>query len=403
MDFQHSPRVQELQKKLTAFMEENVYPNEKTFHDQLQKERWKEPAIMTELKAKAKAQGLWNLFMPGHEHGGQGLTNLEYAPLAEIMGRVFWAAECFNCSAPDTGNMEVFARYANKEQQEKWLTRLLSGEIRSAFAMTEPQLASSDATNVALSIRADGDDYVINGRKWFITGAMHENCKIFIVMGKTDPDNPNRHLQQSQILVERGTPGMIIERPLSTMGYWEEPAGHAEIVFDNCRVPKSNILLGEGRGFEIAQGRLGPGRIHHCMRVIGASQRALEFACKRVENRVAFGKKLSTQGSVRESIALMASKVEMARLLTMRAADKMDRVGNKDAKDAIAMAKIMVPQLGSEVIDMAIQMHGAGGLTQDYFMAEAFNYARWCRLADGPDQVHMAALGKQVIQELSAV
>jgi acyl-CoA dehydrogenase len=402
MDFDFSPRVQELQKQLTAFMEENVYPNEHVFKEQVAKERWKEPAILTELKAKAKAQGLWNLFMPGHEHGGQGLTNAEYAPLAEIMGRVFWAAECFNCSAPDTGNMEVFARYATPAQQEKWLTRLLAGEIRSAYAMTEPAVASSDATNVELSIRADGDDYVINGTKWFITGAMHENCKIFIVMGKTDPDNPNRHLQQSQILVERGTPGMTIKRPLSTMGYWEEPAGHAEIVFDNCRVPKENILLGEGRGFEIAQGRLGPGRIHHCMRIIGAAQRALEFACKRVESRVAFGKKLSTQGVVRAQIAVMASKVEMCRLLTMRAADKMDRVGNKDAKDMIAMAKIMVPQLGSEVIDLAIQMHGAGGLTEDYFMAEAFNYARWCRLADGPDEVHQMALGKQVIQELSA-
>ncbi|MET0377877.1 MAG: acyl-CoA dehydrogenase family protein, partial [Spongiibacteraceae bacterium] len=363
MDFEFSPRVQELQKQLNAFMEEHVYPNEQVFKEQVAKERWQEPAILTELKAKAKAQGLWNLFMPGDHHGGIGLTNVEYAPLAEIMGRVFWAAECFNCSAPDTGNMEVFVKYATKEQQDKWLTRLLAGEIRSAYLMTEPDVGSSDATNVELSIRPDGDEYVINGTKWFATGAMHEHCKIFIVMGKTDPENPNRHVQQSQVLVERGTPGMTIKRPLSTMGYWEEPAGHAEITFDNVRVPKANILLGEGRGFEIAQGRLGPGRIHHCMRVIGAAQRALEFACKRVENRVVFGKKLSTQGSVRESIAVMASKVEMCRLLTMRAADKMDRVGNKDAKDLIAMAKIMVPQLGSEVIDMAIQMHGAGGLT----------------------------------------
>jgi acyl-CoA dehydrogenase len=403
MDFEFSPRVQELQKQLNSFMEEHVYPNEHVFKAQIAKDRWKEPAILTELKAKAKALGLWNLFMPGHDHGGQGLTNLEYAPLAEIMGRVFWAAECFNCSAPDTGNMEVFVKYATKEQQDKWLTPLLAGEIRSAYLMTEPDVGSSDATNVELSIRPEGDEYVINGTKWFATGAMHEHCKIFIVMGKTDPENPNRHVQQSQVLVERGTPGMTIVRPLSTFGYYEEPAGHAEVRFDNVRVPKSNILLGEGRGFEIAQGRLGPGRIHHCMRVIGAAQRALEFACKRVENRVVFGKKLSTQGSVRESIAVMASKVEMCRLLTMRAADKMDRVGNKDAKDLIAMAKIMVPQLGSEVIDMAIQMHGAGGFTEDYFMAEAFNYARWCRMADGPDQVHMMALGKQIIQELSAL
>ncbi|MFE8601189.1 acyl-CoA dehydrogenase family protein [Archangium violaceum] len=403
MDFEHSPRVTELRNRLNAFMKEHVYPNEHTFAEQVQKNRWASPPIVEELKARAKAQGLWNLFMPGVEHGGAGLTNLEYAPLAEIMGRVFWAAELFNCSAPDTGNMEVFARYGTPEQQKKWLEPLLEGRIRSAYVMTEPNVASSDATNVELSIRAEGDEYVINGTKWFATGAMHENCQIFIVMGKTDPNNPNRHLQQSQVLVERGTPGMIIKRPLSTLGYWEEPHGHAEIVFDNVRVPKSNLLLGEGRGFEIAQGRLGPGRIHHCMRVIGAAQRALEYACKRVENRVAFGKKLSTQGSVREAIAVMASKVEMCRLLTLRAADKMDRVGNKEAKDLIAMAKIMVPQLGFEVIDMAIQMHGAGGLTEDYFLAEAFNYARWCRIADGPDQVHMMALGKQLIQELSAL
>jgi acyl-CoA dehydrogenase len=353
---------------------------------------------MEELKAKAREQGLWNLFMPGREHGGAGLSNLEYAPLAEIMGRVFWAAEVFNCSAPDTGNMEVFARYATPEQQARWLTPLLAGEIRSAYLMTEPEVGSSDATNVALSIRPQGDDYVINGRKWFATGAMRESCQIFIVMGKTDAAHPSRHLQQSQVLVPRDTPGLTIVRPLSTLGYYEEPAGHAEVHFDNVRVPKANILLGEGRGFEIAQGRLGPGRIHHCMRVIGAAQRALELACQRVSSRVVFGKKLSEQGSVRESIALMASKVEMARLLTLRAADKMDRVGNKEAMDLIAMAKIMVPQLGSEVIDMAIQMHGAGGLTEDYFLAEAFNYARWCRLADGPDQVHMMALGKQVLR-----
>lgn len=398
MDFEHSPRVKQLQQKLTAFMEAHVYPNEHRFKEQVAAHRWSTPPIVAELKTLAQSQGLWNLFMPGHAHGGCGLSNVEYAPLAEIMGRVFWAAEIFNCSAPDTGNMEVFARYATPEQQKKWLTPLLAGEIRSAYLMTEPEVGSSDATNVALSIRAEGESYVINGRKWFGTGAMHEACKVFIVMGKTDPDNPNRHVQQSQILVERNTPGVTVVRPLSTMGYWEEPHGHAEIVFDNVRVPKSNILLGEGRGFEIAQGRLGPGRIHHCMRVIGAAQRALETACKRVNHRTVFGKKLSEQGSVRESIALMASKVEMCRLLTLRAADKMDREGNKAAMDLIAMAKIMVPQLGSEVIDMAIQMHGAGGLTDDYFLAEAFNYARWCRIADGPDQVHMMALGKQVLR-----
>ncbi len=402
MDFEHSPRVKQLQKELGDFMRDHVVPNEHLFKQQTSLNRWNEPLILRTLKAQARAQGLWNLFMPGHAHGGQGLSNAEYAPLAEIMGRVFWAAEVFNCSAPDTGNMEVFARYATPEQQAQWLTPLLAGEIRSAYLMTEPEVGSSDATNVEMSIAADGDEYVINGRKWFATGAMFETCAIFIVMGKTDPNNPNRHVQQSQVLVPRDTPGVNIVRPLSTLGYFEEPHGHAEIVFENVRIPKANILLGEGRGFEIAQGRLGPGRIHHCMRVIGAAQRALEIACQRVNSRVVFGKKLSEQGSVRESIALMASKVEMCRLLTLRAADKMDRVGNKAAMDLIGMAKIMVPQLGSEVIDMAIQMHGAGGLTDDYFLAEAFNYARWCRIADGPDQVHMMALGKQVIRELSA-
>lgn len=402
MDFEHSPRVKQLQIELGDFMRDHVVPNEHLFKQQTSLNRWNEPPILRTLKARARAQGLWNLFMPGHAHGGKGLSNAEYAPLAEIMGRVFWAAEVFNCSAPDTGNMEVFARYATPEQQAQWLTPLLTGEIRSAYLMTEPDVGSSDATNVEMSIAADGDEYVINGRKWFATGAMFETCAIFIVMGKTDPNNPNRLVQQSQVLVPRDTPGVNIVRPLSTLGYFEEPHGHAEIVFENVRIPKANILLGEGRGFEIAQGRLGPGRIHHCMRVIGAAQRALEIACQRVNNRVVFGKKLSEQGSVRESIALMASKVEMCRLLTLRAADKMDRVGNKAAMDLIGMAKIMVPQLGSEVIDMAIQMHGAGGLTDDYFLAEAFNYARWCRIADGPDQVHMMALGKQVIRELSA-
>ncbi len=401
MNFEHSPRVTQLQQELNAFMQEHVLPNEHVFKQQTAINRWSAPPILQSLKAKARAQGLWNLFMPGHEHGGQGLSNLEYAPLAEIMGRVFWASEVFNCSAPDTGNMEVFARYATPEQQAQWLTPLLDGEIRSAYLMTEPDVGSSDATNVELSIAGEGDEYVINGRKWFATGVMFDACAIFIVMGKTDPNNPNRHIQQSQVLVPRNTPGVTIVRPLSTMGYFEEPHGHAEVLFENVRIPKANILLGEGRGFEIAQGRLGPGRIHHCMRVIGAAQRALEAACKRVNSRVVFGKKLSEQGSVRESIALMASKVEMCRLLTLRAADKMDRVGNKAAMDLIGMAKIMVPQLGSEVLDMAIQMHGAGGLTDDYFLAEAFNYARWCRIADGPDQVHMMALGKQVIRELA--
>ena len=401
MDFQHPAHVHDLQQRLTAFMEENVYPAEHEFTAQVQKERWKSPPILEELKSKAKAEGLWNLFMPD-ERFGPGLSNLEYAPLAEIMGRVFWAAEVFNCNAPDTGNMEVFMKYGTPAQQQQWLQPLLDGEIRSAFAMTEPAVASSDATNVETSITRDGDDYLINGRKWFITNAMHERCAIFIVMGKSDPDNPNRHLQQTQILVPRDTKGVEVVRPLSTFGYYEEPGGHAEVVFDNVRVPKENLLLGEGRGFEVAQGRLGPGRIHHCMRLIGAAQRALEFACRRVEDREVFGRRLSQQGSVRESIAVMASKVEMCRLLTLRAAAKMDSDGTKEARDLIAMAKIMVPQLTSEVLDMAIQMHGAGGFTADYFMAEAFNYARWCRMADGPDQVHMMALGKQVIGQYNA-
>ncbi len=401
MDFQHPPHVRDLQQRLTGFMEEHVYPAEHTFSDQVQQERWKSPPVLEDLKAKAREQGLWNLFMPD-ERFGPGLSNLEYAPLAEIMGRVFWAAEVFNCNAPDTGNMEVLMKYGTPEQQQQWLTPLLAGEIRSAFAMTEPAVASSDATNVETSITRDGDEYVINGRKWFITNAMHERCAIFIVMGKSDPDNPNRHLQQTQILVPREAPGLEIVRPLSTFGYFEEPGGHAEVIFNDVRVPKENLLLGEGRGFEVAQGRLGPGRIHHCMRLIGAAQRGLEFACRRVEEREAFGRKLSQQGSVRESIAVMASKVEMARLLTLRAAAKMDAEGTKEARDLIAMAKIMVPQLTSEVLDMAIQMHGAGGFTADYFMAEAYNYARWCRMADGPDQVHMMALGKQIIGQYTA-
>ena len=403
MQFEHSPRTLDYMERLTAFMEQHVYPNEHVFHEQLQRPgaRWQSPPLLEELKRKARAQGLWNLWCSDPAYGA-GLSNAEYAPLAEIMGRVFWAPEAFNCSAPDTGNMEVFIKYATDAQKEQWLKPLLAGEIRSSFAMTEPAVASSDATNVETLIRRDGDDYVINGRKWFITGAMHENCKIFIVMGKSAPDNPNRHLQQSQILVPKDTPGITIVRPLSTLGYFEEPLGHAEIVFDNVRVPAANMLLGEGRGFEIAQGRLGPGRIHHCMRLIGAAQRALEFACKRVDSRVVFGRKLSEQGSVREDIARSAGEIEQARLLTLRAAWKMDQVGNKEAMDLIAMAKILVPTMAQTVIDRAIQMHGAGGLTADYFMAEALNYARWCRLADGPDQVHLMALGKQIIKRYAA-
>jgi len=335
--------------------------------------------------------------MPNTEYG-QGLNNVEYAPLAEIMGRVIWAVEVFNCSPPDAGNMELLYHYGNEQQKEQWLKPLANGEIRSCYAMTEPKVASSDATNVETLIQRDGDHYVINGHKWFITGAMYDQCKIMILMGKSDPNNPNRHVQQSQILIPMDTPGIKIIRPLSTFGYDDAPIGHAEIILENVRVPAANLLLGEGRGFEIAQGRLGPGRIHHCMRLIGCAQRALEIACQRAEQRVAFGKKLSEQGSVREDIANSATEIEQARLLTLRAADKMDREGNKVARDLIAMAKIAVPNMAVRVIDRAMQVHGAGGFTTDYFLAEAYSYARWMRVGDGPDQVHLMSLGKDLIK-----
>jgi acyl-CoA dehydrogenase len=386
-----------LQDRLQAFMDEHIYPNEERYHEQLSAlpNRFSTVPLMEELKAKARAAGLWNMFVPAN-HGG--LTNVQYAPLAEIMGRVMWSPEAFNCNAPDTGNMEVFMKYGTPAQQERWLKPLLAGEIRSCYAMTEPDVASSDATNVQTSIRRDGDEYVINGRKWFITNAMYERSKILIVMGKSDPDNPNRHLQQSQVLVPKDTPGVKIVRPLTTLGYDDAPIGHAEVVFDNVRVPAENILLGEGRGFEIAQGRLGPGRIHHCMRLIGCAQRALEYACRRSVSRTTFGKKLAEHQSIREDVAKSFSEIEQARLLTMKTAQKMDEVGAKDAMDMIAATKITVPLMAQTVIDRCMQIHGAGGLTGDYFMAEAFNYARWCRQADGPDQVHMMALGKQIIK-----
>ena len=386
-----------LQDQLQAFMDAHIYPNEERYHEQLNAlpNRFATVPLMEELKVKARAAGLWNLFMPAY-HGG--LTNVQYAPLAEIMGRVMWSPEVFNCNAPDTGNMEVFMKYGTPAQQERWLKPLLNGEIRSSYAMTEPDVASSDATNVQTSITRDGDHYVINGRKWFITNAMYERTQIFIVMGKSDPDNPNRHLQQSQILVPKGTPGMTIVRPLTTLGYDDAPQGHAVVHFDNVRVPAENILLGEGRGFEIAQGRLGPGRIHHCMRLIGCAQRALEYACRRSVSRTTFGKKLAEHQSIREDVAKSFAEIEQARLLTMKTAQKMDDVGAKDAMDMIAATKITVPLMAQTVIDRCMQIHGAGGLTGDYFMAEAFNYARWCRQADGPDQVHMMALGKQIIK-----
>jgi acyl-CoA dehydrogenase len=359
---------------------------------------------MAELKVRAREAGLWNLFVaPAHAEfcDHDGLSNFDYAPLAEMMGRVLWSPEVFNCNAPDTGNMEVLMKYGTLDQQRQWLVPLLNAEIRSSYAMTEPQVASSDATNIELSIRQEGDEWVLNGRKWFITGAMYERCKIFIVMGKSAPDNPNRHLQQTQVLVPRDTPGLGLVRPLTTLGYDDAPFGHAELVFNDVRVPLENVLLGEGRGFEIAQGRLGPGRIHHCMRLIGAAQRALELACQRVTMRSTFGRTLGEHQSVREDIARCFAEIEMMRLLVLKTCKKMDEVGAKGALDLIAASKTSVPLMAQQIIDRCMQMHGAGGLTEDYFMAEAFNYARWCRQADGPDQVHLMALGKQVIRRFA--
>lgn len=400
MNFQNSDKVSKLTERLQKFMDAQVYPVEQSYRQAIQasENRWVTPPLMDELKQKARKEELWNLFLPDDEHGA-GLSNLEYAPLAETMGRVLWCSEVFNCSAPDTGNMEVLAQYGSQAQKEQWLTPLLNGEIRSAFAMTEPAVASSDATNIECSIVADGDDYLINGRKWFITGAMHENCRILIVMGKTAPDNPDRHRQQSMILVPMDTPGVKLERPLTTLGYDDPPFGHAELSFTDVRVPADNLILGEGRGFEIAQGRLGPGRIHHCMRLVGLAQRALEAMCRRAEQRIAFGKKLSEQGSVREDIAKSACEIDQARLLTLKAADTMDREGNKAARNQIAMIKIVAPAMACKVLDRAIQIHGAAGLHDDLFLAEAYTYARQIRLADGPDQVHMNALGRWLVRE----
>ncbi|QWG23850.1 acyl-CoA dehydrogenase family protein [Bradyrhizobium sediminis] len=401
MDFEHSPRAIELEAKLSAFMARHVYPVEGLYREQVENgHRHHRPPILEDLKRLARAEGLWNLFLPG-DHGA-GIGNLEYAPLAEIMGRISWASEIFNCSAPDTGNMEVLALYGTPEQKKRWLEPLLSGEIRSGFSMTEPEVASSDATNIQCSIRRDGNDYVINGRKWFTSGAMSEDCKILIVMGKTDPDNPNKHLQQSMVLVPRETPGIRIVRDMRVFGYDDAPVGHPEIIYDNVRVPAANMLLGEGRGFEIAQGRLGPGRIHHCMRLIGCAQRALELMCARAQSRIAFGKALGEQGSVREDIAHSWCEIEQARLLTLRAAEKMDREGNKAARDMIAAAKVVVPGMTARVIDRAIQIHGGAGVSQDTFLAEAYTYARFMRLGDGPDQVHLAQLGRGLLKRYGA-
>ena len=395
MDFAYSPKVQALLQRLKSFMAEEVLPVEALYYEQLAQDRWGEPPVMETLKQKARDTGLWNLFMPGNEFGA-GLTNLEYAPLAEQMGRVLFSSEVFNCSAPDTGNMEVLAQYGTPEQQKRWLQPLLNGEIRSAFAMTEPKVASSDATNIETSIMRDGDEYVINGHKFYISGALNRRCEIMIVMGKTDPDSEDRYRQQSQILVPMNSPGVNVIRPMTVFGYDDAPEGHAEIIFDNVRVPAKNLILGEGRGFEIAQGRLGPGRIHHCMRLIGQAQRALELMAARAEQRVVFGRPMIKQGSVREDIAKSACEIEQARLLTLKAADQMDRQGNKAARDLIAMIKIVAPQMACNVIDRAIQIHGAAGLSQDFSLAQAYAYARTIRLADGPDQVHMMQLGRNL-------
>jgi len=403
MNFEHSDKVKGLIRKVRDFMEEHILPNEDVFTAQIAENPWETADIIEELKARARAAGLWNLFLPV-EHGrySGGLTNLEYAPLAEEMGRVIWASEVFNCSAPDTGNMEVLAKYGNEEQKKQWLEPLLAGEIRSAFAMTEPAVASSDATNIETSIVRDGDEYVINGKKFYASGACRKQCRIMIVMGKTDPDNANRYIQQSQVLVPVGTPGVTITRPMEVFGYNDAPEGHGEIVFDNVRVPVSNLILGEGRGFEIAQGRLGPGRIHHCMRMIGAAQRALELMMDRANTRIAFGRPLIKQQSVREDIARSACQIEQARLLTLKAAQKMDTVGNKGAQDLIAMIKIVAPNMALDVMDRAMQIHGAVGLSQDTPLAHMWAYARTLRLADGPDQVHMMQLGRNLARRREA-
>jgi len=394
MDFDLSPKVAELSSRIAGFMKLHVYPNESAYYEYLDQgaSRWVIPPIMEDLKEKARAAGLWNLFLPESEHGA-GLTNLEYAPLAELMGRSPIASEVFNCAAPDSGNMEVLARYGSDAQKKAWLAPLLRGEIRSAFAMTEPDVASSDATNIRATIVRDGDEYLINGRKWWTSGAMDPRCRILIFMGKTDPE-ADRHSQQSMILVPMDTPGVQLVRPLTVYGYDDAPHGHAEMLFEDVRVPAANLLLGEGRGFEIAQGRLGPGRIHHCMRLIGMAERALQDLCRRAGERVAFGKPLSAQGVVREAIANSRIEIDQARLLTLKAADMMDKVGNKAARAEIAMIKVIAPSMALRVIDRAVQVHGGAGVSGDFGLAAAWAAARTLRLADGPDEVHRVSIAK---------
>ena len=399
MDFDYSPKVRDLQKRLVAFMDEHIYRNEDVFDKEVEANRaagnpWVPTAVMEQLKDKARAAGLWNLFLPQSERGA-GLTNLEYAPLCEIMGRSHIAPEAFNCNAPDTGNMETIERYGNDAQRKEWLLPLLDGKIRSAFAMTEPGVASSDATNIASRIVRDGDHYVINGRKWWISGAPDPRCRILIFMGKTDPDNPDRHRQQSMVLVPMDTPGVTRIRPLNVFGYDHAPHGHGELDFRDVRVPVANILLGEGRGFEIAQGRLGPGRIHHCMRLIGLAERALELMCRRALARVAFHRPVAEQGVTRERIAGARILIDQARLLTLNAAWKMDTAGNKVAKQEIAMIKVAAPNMALQVIDWAMQVHGGGGVCDDFPLAAAYAHARTLRFADGPDEVHRNAIAKQ--------
>ncbi|RPA61516.1 acyl-CoA dehydrogenase [Shewanella frigidimarina] len=402
MNFEYSEKVQVLIKRVTDFMDLHVFPVEEEMHKQVELDPWSTPPLMEELKAKAKAEGLWNLFLPvAYGKYSAGLTNLEYAPLAEIMGKVMWASEVFNCAAPDTGNMEVLAKYGNEAQKKQWLEPLLEGKIRSAFAMTEPEVASSDATNIELRIERDGDEYVINGRKFYISGACRKQCEIMIVMGKTDPTNSNRYIQQSQVLVPMNTPGVTLVRPMKVFGYNDAPEGHGEVTFTNVRVPVENIIVAEGKGFEIAQGRLGPGRIHHCMRSVGVAQRALDLMCKRVGERIVFGQPMIKQQSVREDIAKSACQIEQARLMTLKAAQKMDTHGNKAAKELIAMIKIVAPNMSLDVIDRAIQCHGAVGVSQDTFLAHAWAGQRTLRLADGPDQVHMMQLGRDLVKKVS--